>query len=59
MLACDRTETWADPLLPSLVAVTVALPEPTAVAAPSGETVTTDPALVVHETARPPSKFPA
>ena len=46
------------PLLPSLVAVTVAVPAPTAVTCPLGATVSADGLVLDHVTVRPDSWLP-
>jgi hypothetical protein len=52
------TVTVVDPVLPSLVAVIVAVPGLTPVTTPLVETVATPDALVVHVTVRPVSVLP-
>ena len=54
----DVTVTVADPDLPSLVAVIVAVPPDTPVTTPAAETVATDDALLVQVIGRPLSTFP-
>lgn len=54
-----NTETLADPLLDSLLAVTLVVPAPTAVTMPFASTVATELAPVVHVTALPLSVAPA
>ena len=46
------------PVIPSTVAVSVAVPAATAVTSPVAETLTTAGALLLHATARPVSTFP-
>jgi hypothetical protein len=49
----------AEPLVPPAVAVIVAVPLPTAIATPSGDTVATAALSVDHVTARPNTRSPA
>jgi hypothetical protein len=58
-VATGTTAILALPLLPSLVAVTVALPFPTAVTSPVAPTVTTDGFELLHVTLRPTRFAPA
>src|SRR5438093_288747 len=55
----SATVTVADPLLPPLVAVTLAVPAVIPVTRPLGETVATAPALEAHITVRPVRGLPA
>jgi hypothetical protein len=54
----SATEMDAVPLMPSLVAVIVALPAATPVTTPADETLAMDGALDVHVTVRPANTFP-